>query len=290
MISYTLREGLAGLNRARFSTAASVLSMTVALVLLGLFAIVSWEARTVSTWLKQRVGEVELFLEETSEANALALQARAEVVPGVEEATFISKEQAQLIFRQEFGEEANVYFDAAFLPASIRVRVEPDYANADSLSRLVEEFRSWNRVDEVIFNQPLLVKVQTNVRLISMIGAALGILVIFASMVLVANTIRLTIYARRLMIRTMRLVGATDGFIRKPFLVEGIVQGVVAAALALLVLAALYAAMRLYIPQMTAISVMLRVSFSVLLVLTGIFVGWTGSVLAVGRFIKGDVR
>lgn len=290
MISYTLREGLAGLNRARFSTVASVLSMTVALVLLGLFAIVSWEARTVSTWLKQRVGEVELFLEETSEANAQALQARAEVVPGVEEATFISKEQAQLIFRQEFGEEANVYFDSAFLPASIRVRVEPDYANADSLSRLVEEFRSWNRVDEVIFNQPLLVKVQTNVRLISMIGAALGILVIFASMVLVANTIRLTIYARRLMIRTMRLVGATDGFIRKPFLVEGIVQGVVAAALALLVLAALYAAMRLYIPQMTSISVMLRVSFSVLLVLTGIFVGWTGSVLAVGRFIKGDVR
>jgi cell division transport system permease protein len=92
------------------------------------------------------------------------------------------------------------------------------------------------------------------------------------------------------MIRTMRLVGATDAFIRKPFLVEGIVQGVIAAALALLVLAALYASMRLYIPQMTSISLMLRMSFSALLVLTGIFVGWTGSVLAVGRFIKGDVR
>jgi len=290
MLSYTIREGLAGLGRARFSTVASVLAMTVALVLVGLFSMVTWEARSVSSWLKQRVGEVELFLEESTPASGLALQARAEVVNGVEEATYISTEQAQLIFRQEFGEEANVYMDAAFLPASIRVRVEPDYANADSLAKLVEEFRTWNRVDEVIFNQPLLVKVQTNVRLISLIGMMLGILVIFASMVLVANTIRLTIYARRLMIRTMRLVGATDGFIRKPFLVEGIAQGIFAALLSLLVLAALYAGLRLYIPQMTGISLALRATFSVLLILVGIFMGWTGSVLAVGRFIKGDVR
>lgn len=290
MLSYTIREGLAGLGRARFSTVASVLAMTVALVLVGLFSMVTWEARSVSSWLKQRVGEVELFLEESAPATGLALQARAEVVNGVEEATYISTEQAQLIFRQEFGEEANVYMDAAFLPASIRVRVEPDYANADSLMKLVEEFRTWNRVDEVIFNQPLLVKVQTNVRLISLIGITLGILVIFASMVLVANTIRLTIYARRLMIRTMRLVGATDGFIRKPFLIEGIAQGIFAALLSLLVLAALYAGLRLYIPQMTGISLTLRATFSALLLLVGIFMGWTGSVLAVGRFIKGDVR
>lgn len=290
MLSYTIREGLAGLGRARFSTVASVLAMTVALVLVGLFSMVTWEARSVSSWLKQRVGEVELFLEESAPATGLALQARAEVVNGVEEATYISTEQAQLIFRQEFGEEANVYMDAAFLPASIRVRVEPDYANADSLAKLVEEFRTWNRVDEVIFNQPLLVKVQTNVRLISLIGITLGILVIFASMVLVANTIRLTIYARRLMIRTMRLVGATDGFIRKPFLIEGVAQGLFAALLSLLVLAALYAGLRLYIPQMTGISLALRATFSALLLLVGIFLGWTGSVLAVGRFIKGDVR
>jgi len=290
MIPYTIREGLAGLNRARFSTAASILSMTVALVLVGLFAMVSWEARTVSSWLKQRVGEVEMFLSDIPDSSARALRARAELLPGVEEVRYITSDEAQQIFLREFGAEAGVYMDAAFLPASIRIRVDSDWARPDSLQRLVDEVATWRNVDEVVYNQPLLVKVQANLRLLSLIGISLGVLVIFASVVLVANTIRLTIYARRLMIRTMRLVGATNGFIRKPFLVEGIAQGVISALLSLLILAALYAGIVLYIPQLTGISFGLRLIFGVLLVLMGIFLGWSGSLLAVGRFLKNDWR
>lgn len=285
-LPYSIREGLAGFRRAKFAVLASTAAMTVALVLIGLFALVGYQGQQVSDWLRQRVGEVEIMLaEQASEAEAASLQQRADVMPGVEETEYISQEDAQNIFAQDFGEGAEAFFDEPFLPASIKVRVRSSYANPDSLNRLSEEFETWNRVDEVIFNQPLLVKVQRNLRLISVLGFSLGTLVVLASLFLVANTIRLTIYARRLLIRTMKLVGATDDFIRRPFIVEGIAQGVVAGVLACLVLWGLYrlAAGYLQLPSSMSLWGLL---FGAGLILTGILLGWLGSYFAVRRFIK----
>ena len=286
MLPYSIKEGLAGFRRASFSSVAATSAMTAALVMVGLFAIVTWQARGISEWLKQRVGEVELFLEDTSDTVAVSLFERARSTPGVAQAEFISKERAQEIFRQEFGEEADIFFDGTFLPASIRVRVEPDYINADSLSVLVAEFASWNRVDEVVFNQALLTKVESNLRLISLIGISIGALVLLASVFLVANTIRLVIYARRLMIRTMKLVGATDGFIRKPFIVEGVIQGFLSSILALFLLWFIQRAAMAYVPQLEPLALPEVLVFSVVLTGSGCALGWMGSASAVGRFLK----
>ncbi len=286
MLPYSIKEGLAGFRRASFSSVAATSAMTAALVMVGLFAIVTWQARGISEWLKQRVGEVELFLEDTSDTVAVSLFERARSTPGVAQAEFISKERAQEIFRQEFGEEADIFFDGTFLPASIRVRVEPNYINADSLSVLVAEFASWNRVDEVVFNQALLTKVESNLRLISLIGISIGALVLLASVFLVANTIRLAIYARRLMIRTMKLVGATDGFIRKPFIVEGVIQGFLSSILALFLLWFIQRAAMAYVPQLEPLALPEVLVFSVVLTGSGCALGWMGSASAVGRFLK----
>ncbi len=286
MLPYAIKEGLAGFKRASFSSVAATSAMTVALVMVGLFAVVSWQARGVSEWLKQRVGEVELFLEDTSDQIAETLYARAEATPGVAEAEYISKERAQEIFREEFGEEADIFFDGAFLPASIRVRVEPDYINTDSLNAMVAEFSSWNRVEEVVYNRPLLAKVQDNLRLLSLIGVSIGALVLLASIFLVANTIRLAIYARRLMIRTMKLVGATDGFIRKPFIVEGILQGLISSLLALFILWVIHQVAIAYVPQLPPLPWSESVFFSAVLVGAGFLLGWIGSESAVRRFLK----
>ena len=257
----------------------------MALVLIGMFALLSYQAQQVTTWLRQRVGELEIFIEDVEEPIAVAIDARAAITPGVDETEYISKEQAREIFRTEFGEGSEVFLDEPFLPASVRVRVESAYANPDSLQRLVDEFSTWNRVTEVVFNQPLLVKVQQNLRLLTMSGFLLGLLVVLAALFLVGNTIRLTIYARRLLIRTMKLVGATDTFIQQPFIVEGVAQGVVAGGVASALVWLLYGAMAGYLPQ-------LSVSFWALLVLAvlitgiGAFLGWAGSFFAVRRFIK----
>lgn len=260
--------------------------MAVALVLVGLLGILGYEAQQVSNWLRQRVGELEIFLDDVDEPLAQALHDRARFTAGVEETEYVSKEDAQQIFRREFGEGAEVFFDEPFLPASIKVRVAPGYANPDSLAMLVEEFSSWNRVDEVVFNQELLVKVQQNLRVLSLAGLALALLVVLASTFLVANTIRLTIYARRLLIRTMKLVGATDAFVRRPFIIEGIFQGLLAGLLAGATLVGLYGALVGLMPQLT----MPGLRESALLVggltLLGIVLGWMGSALAVRRFIR----
>ncbi|WP_457652271.1 cell division protein FtsX [Rhodocaloribacter sp.] len=285
LLPYSVREGLAGLRRARFASVASTSAMAVALVMIGLFMLLTYEAQAVSDWLRQRVGELEIFLEDVNEPMAQALKERAASTPGVAETEYISRAEAEAIFKREFGEGAELFFDEPFLPASIKVRVEPDYANPDSLTALVEEFASWNRVDEVVFNQPLLVKVQQNLRLLSMVGLSLGVLVVLASVFLVANTIRLTIYARRLLIRTMKLVGATDAFIRRPFIVEGIAQGFLAAVLALAVLAGLYGFMRGYLPAID-VSGLVPVAFGLGLVTVGVLLGWVGSYFSVRRFVK----
>lgn len=245
-----------------------------------------WQANSVSEWLKQRVGEVEIFLEETTEGVASALHQRALNTPGVVEAEYISKTQAQEIFKKEFGDEADVFFDESFLPASIKVRVAPAYIQADSLNAMIDEFASWNRVEEVVFNRPLLVKVQGNLQLLSMIGIAIGVLVLFASIFLVANTIRLAIYARRLMIRTMKLVGATDSFVRQPFIVEGIIQGLIASVLALFIIWVVHVVVTAYVPQLGDPDLLSVVLFSSVMLVGGVLLGWIGSENAVRRFLK----
>lgn len=261
--------------------------MAVALVLIGLFGLATYEAQRVSEWLRQRIGEVEIFLaEETDARMASALTERARTTPGVAEVDYVSQEEAQEVFQQEFGEGAEIYFDNPFLPASIKVRVQSNYANPDSLSTLVSEFQSWVRVDEVVFNRPLLVKVQQNLRIMSIGGLALGLIVVVASIFLVANTIRLTIYARRLLIRTMKLVGATDAFVRRPFLVEGILQGTVAGGLAGAAVWSAYRAALSYLPQLAVGEGWTGMLIAASLVPLGILLGWLGSYFAARRFTK----
>jgi cell division transport system permease protein len=285
-LPYSIREGLAGFQRAKFAVLAATSAMTVALVLIGLFALLSYEAQKVSSWLRQRVGEMEMFLEETVNPSAAeALYLRASTLPGVDVAEYISPEEAQAIFQDEFGEGAEVFLDEPFLPASIRVRVESNYANPDSLTKMVEEFSTWNRVDEVVFNQPLLVKVQQNLRLLTLAGLMLGSIVVLASIFLVANTIRLTIYARRLLIRTMKLVGATDSFIRRPFLVEGIAQGLLAGVIAALILSGVYSLIFGFLPETDAASSTAALVVTVGIILCGVALGWIGSLFAVRRFL-----
>jgi cell division transport system permease protein len=285
---YSVREGLANFRRARFAVFASTTATAVALVLIGLFAMLSLEARQVASWLRQRVGEMEVFLDDAAtEAERRSVHARAETLPPVQEARYVSAEEAQAIFAREFGEGAETYFDEAFLPASVKVRLVASHAHPDSLVQVADAIARWDHVDEVVFNRPLLVQVQRNLELLTLAGGALGALVLLASMVLVGNTIRLTIYARRLLIRTMKLVGATDRFVRRPFVVEGIAQGFLAGLIAGSVLYGLRRALTRYLPQLDPPGGP-PLEWYVIggVVGLGVVLGWLGSTVAVRRFIR----
>lgn len=261
--------------------------MTVALLLIGVFGLAAYKAQEVSDWLRQRVGEMEVFLvEEVGTTDAQAVHRRVRRTPGVASAEYVSEEEAQAVFREEFGEGAEIFFEEPFLPASVRVRVEPRFAHPDSLEQLAARFQTWEGVDETVFNQALLVKVQRNLHLITIAGLVLSVMVVMASVFLVANTIRLTIYARRLLIRTMTLVGATDAFVRRPFLIEGMLQGLIAGLIAG---GLLWGGYVLAVQQLPPLAIPSRWAGPALpagLALTGVVLGWLGSYFAVRRFVR----
>lgn len=228
-LSYTLREGLSGFRRAKLAAATSVVALAIALVLIGMFALLGWQGQRVAEVLRQRASEAEVFLEDAATGDIAArVGERLRDVAGVDSVRYVSHEEAAEVFREAFGEEADLYDDTQFLPASFRVRLAGGYATPDSVSAFAERVGAWTAVSEVAYDRASVEAVERNLRLFSGVGLAVGLLVVVAALLLVGNTVRLSIYARRMLIRTMKLVGATNGFIRRPFLVEGAVQGLLA--------------------------------------------------------------
>jgi cell division transport system permease protein len=286
VLPYSIWEGFANLRRAKFSAFASTSAITVALVLVGVFAIAGYEAAVVSDMLREQASQMEVFIEEDAPEDVEeALHARIQTIPGVAQAEFVSHEEAAKIFRREFGEGASSFEEPTFLPASIKIEMTPSHAHPDSMSQLAGVIEQWRGADDVVLNQDLLVRVAQNRRLVNAVGIALGVIVVLAAVFLVANTIRLTIYARRLLIRTMKLVGATDRFVRRPFLVEGIVQGFVGGVIASGIVWGLY---RGFLHQIDQAPLALRVEMSLMggVIGAGILLGWIGSYFAARRFIQ----
>ncbi len=292
-LSYTLREGLSGFRRAKLAAATSVAALAIALVLIGIFALLGWQGQNVAETLRQRASEVEVFLDDSSTGEMAArVGDRLRAVAGVDSVRYVSHEEAAEIFREAFGEEADLYDDAQFLPASYRVRLTGSYASPDSLVHFVEAVGSWAPVDEVAYDRASVEAVERNLRVFSSVGLAVALLVVVAALLLVGNTVRLSIYARRMLIRTMKLVGATNAFIRRPFLIEGVVQGLVAGVLSGAILWGLYDLFLRFVESADGGGAAVgwpggSPLFSVIaLVLLGLVLGLLASMVAVRRFIQ----
>ncbi len=283
---YSMREGLAGFRRAPFASAASTSAIIVALALIGVMALLAFHAERVVDYMQQQGGQVEIFLLSPDESAAEPLVRRLRNEPGVASTTFVSQSEAEEIFLEQFGSEGDVFLGESFLPASIQVAFEPNYAHVDSLSPWVEKVETWENVDEVVYNLPLLTRVQNNRRTASIVALVLGVLVMLASMILVANTIRLTIYARRLLIRTMKLVGATDRFVRRPFLFEGLIQGTVAGALSGTLVVGAHLFLLRFVPFLEGWPGENPIYTLAAMILIGMLLGLIGSLFAARRFIK----
>ena len=284
---YMLKEGFAGLKRARLAAFTSIFSLFVAVLLIGVLTRVGFNAYEVSQMLKQQV-EVEVFLENIDEQTTNELQQRIGEEPIVAEMNYISRDSASKVFREEFGMGGEALADLNFLPASFRVLVsdEASVAQVDSLVQVINDYRG---VDEVRFNLALLELLERRTEQLVLIGAAIGLFILFVAIILVFNTIRLTIYAKRDLIRAMKLVGATNGFIRRPFLLEGVVQGVIAGGLAAGLVYLLFDwIVPIYFTQVGVLSWPFGEWYYLIggIVLLAIIMGWWGSRWAARKFIR----
>ncbi len=286
-LGYVLKEGVAGLSRARLAAFTSVFSLFVAVLLVGVLSRVGFNAYEVIQVLKQQV-EVEVFLQNVDERTTDEIRERIEKQPIVTELSYISRDSAAKIFQEDFGIGSDALADLKFLPASFKVRVS-ESAEIAQIDTLVREMSDYRGVDEVRFNQALLQTLESRTETLFMIGSVIGLFILFVAMILVFNTIRLTIYAKRDLIRAMKLVGATNSFIRRPFLVEGIVQGVIAGTLASIVLFILFEwIVPGLVPQLGILSWPFGRWYFMVggVLLLAMFMGWLGSRWAARKFIR----
>lgn len=286
-LRYIINEGLAGFKRAKLASFTSVFSLFIAVFLLGVLARISYNAYEVAQALRQSV-DVEVFLEESDEDSRDALREKLEGDELVSEVSYISKDSAAAVFKEEFGTEGASLADLNFLPASFRVKMI-EGADISRVDSLVEVFGSYDGVDEVSFNQKLLEIIETRFRSVTLIGGILGGLILLASVILVFNTIRLTIYAKRSLIRAMKLVGATNAFIRRPFVMEGVIQGLAAGLLALfLMIISFQYVLPQYVPQVGILDWPFgRWYFlSGAMLFLSVLMGFWGSQWAARRFIR----
>lgn len=286
-LGYVLKEGVAGLNRARLAAFTSVFSLFVAVLLVGVLSRVGFNAYEVIQILKQQV-EVEVFLQNIDDRTSQELRDRLESETIVAELSYISRDSASKIFQQDFGIGSEALADLQFLPASFKLKIA-DSAEITQIDSLVQQVSNFRGVDEVRFNQALLQTLESRTETLFLIGGAIGLFILFVAMVLVFNTIRLTIYAKRDLIRAMKLVGATNSFIRRPFLVEGMMQGVIAGTMAVAIIFALFEwIVPHFVPQLGVLTWPFGRWYFLLgaVLLLSVMMGWWGSRWAARKFIR----
>lgn len=286
-LEYVIKEGVAGFKRARLASFTSIFSLFIAVLLLGVLARISYNAYTVAQSLKKSI-DVEVFIMDLDERTTKELRAKLTEQSLVEEVSFISKDSAATIFKREFGAGGSSLAELNFLPASFRLKVNSEAA-IDTVNALVAEVKNYRGVDEVRFNRQLLQLIESRFKTVAVAGGGLGVLILLAALILVFNTIRLTIYAKRGLIKAMKLVGATNAFIRRPFVLEGVIQGLIAgiASVGVMFLGFQYLIPQ-YIPQFGILEwpygrwYYLCIS----MILLAAFMGYLGSQWAARRFIK----
>lgn len=223
------------------------ISTTMVLVLLGMVVFFVLSARNLSAHMKENLTVTVMLKDSVTVNDAHMLCRDLYHRPYSHNIDYISKEQAQREQIKELGSDPSEFLGFNPFPATLELQLSSDYANCDSLRWIAREIRRDSRVSDVTYMEDLMDRVNANLSRLSLILLVLAVLLTCVSFSLISNTVRLSIYARRFVIHTMKLVGASWGFIRRPFLRQAVGVGIVAALLANVVLGAgVYA---LYITQ-----------------------------------------
>jgi cell division transport system permease protein len=228
----TLRETLLAFRRAPLLSALSVMTIAFSLFSLGLFVLVAVNIRDALQQVEERV-EIRAYVADGTPIEAIAA-ALGDIgaFPEVARAEGISQDQALERARAELGEFRDV-FDATFLPASIEVRLKPGFRDPETVSAVAARIRTYPFVDDVRFGEEWVRKLYNIRNIATAAGIVLGVAFAAVAVIIIGATIRMAVLARGREISIMRLVGATDGFIRRPFLLEGLAKGILGGLLAL---------------------------------------------------------
>ncbi len=261
--------------------------MTLVLLMLGLLAMVVLQARQLSDYVKENIG-IRIYMKEgTKEADIIQLQKMLDAEPYVKSTKYVPPEEAAKELTESLGEDFIDFLGYNPLPPSIDLRIRAGWATVDSLNMIEASIVKDSNVKEVFYQKSLVQVINRNVRTISIVLLGFSVLLTVIAVVLIHNTIRLSVYSRRFLIRTMKLVGATQSFIRRPFLWRGILQGIWGAILAILLLIAILYFSQEQLPELVSLFdlELLGILFA-FVVLMGVIISWFSTFFAVRKFLR----
>lgn len=270
----------------------SLMSIALVLFLLGVFALLIMHAKKLSNHLKENIGFEIVMNSNVKEANILRLQKELDAMPAVKSTEYITKEEAIRRLSDDLGEDFLQWLgneENPLLP-SIDVRFNAAWANNDSLNVIESQLLGNADIKEVYYQKSLVDLINQNVRRIGFALMIASIILLIIAVTLIRNTIRLSIYSKRFLVRSMQLVGATASYIRRPFIKSGISQGFFGALLADAFLALLLYGLNKRIPEMSAIQdYKIIIGIFIGIIILGILLGGLSTHSALRKYLNADV-
>ena len=283
-MNLTFREAMLTFKRAPLLSVLSVTTIAFSLFVLGLFGLVVVNLQDALHSVEERVEIVAYILPGTPiEATAQALK-DVEAFPEVQTATYVSEEEALTRARAELVEFRDVLreLERNPLPASIEIKLKPGFRDADHVTAVAERMSGFGFVDDVRFGREWVENVDRLRGLAAAVGLVVGAAFAVVAIIIIGTTIRMAVLQRSREIAIMRLVGATDGFIRRPFLLQGAIKGLLGGAVALGLSFAAYLLINRYLLQ----SSFFTQEEAIAIVAFGALIGLLGSATSVGRHLK----
>lgn len=265
----------------------STLSITLVLFLIGLLSFVTFNARYFNNYIRENIGLTVVLSEDVKEVDLLKLQKQISAQPQVKSATYINSATAAEQLKTEYGEDFLSFLGYNPLHSTIDVRLNAAYTHNDSLANLETMFMGFPNVEEVYYQRNLVSLINENANKIGLLLFGLGSIMLLIFITLINNTIRLSIYSKRFIINTMLLVGATRGFIRKPFVGQSVMLGLLGSLFANLSLTLIIISYRNNFKEVInyETSQVMLIVFAVV-VISGILISWFSTTVAVNKFLR----
>jgi cell division transport system permease protein len=291
IIRYSLGEALRSLKRSGWGGFASIGAITASFLIIGIFLLISSNlGLLVSRW-KQEV-QITVFLKDgLSAAQVSSLKKKLSEEKAIRSISFVTKEQALSDFKKDLKGQEGLLEGLGYnpLPASFQIQLNEPYQSPETLQELARALKSLNGVEDVLYGQEWIEQLTLFIRLLKLAGMSLGGLLLLASVVIVSNTIRLTIFSRAEEIDLMRLVGTSWAYIRTPFLFQGVLQGFIGALLSLLILFLSFRIILWQINTATSYGMItlqfLRIPQQFFTLIAGGLIGGGGGLLSIRRFL-----
>jgi cell division transport system permease protein len=281
-VNLALREVALAVRRAPLLSALGVVTIAFSLFAFGLFGLVALNIRNALQQAEERV-EIRAFIADATPVEAIAT-AMGDIgaFPEVAHVDYVTPDSALARARRELGEFADV-FEAGVLPGSIEVRLKPGFRDPQTVKDVSARIGSYSFVDDVRYGEDWVTKLYQLRTIATIVGVVLGLAFAVVASIIIGTTIRMAVLAREREISIMRLVGATDSFVRMPFLIEGFAKGVLGGVLALVLT---WLASTLVDHALGFRTAFFSAGFALLGVLGGALIGLVGSALSVGRHLR----